>query len=125
MEKIVSLVLIYLSLFNMEIWGFEVTHVKPSYTKKLLLYEGETTHIGCIVDHWYNWCTFKHNNKTACDFKYNNNKYDEKSKYPVDKMGCENNFKKRIDFEGDYYINDCSIELKSVTLKGMKIDLTP
>ena len=59
--------------------AFDFTEVRP---KEVTVKEGEQLELWCVVDDWWEWCTFKHNDN-VCDFMW------DQSLYNVTTLDCK------------------------------------
>ena len=83
--------------------AFELTEVKSS---KSMVNEGGSVTLSCVVDGWWEWCTFKHNDN-LCDFEWT------KDTWNVTTLNCTEDY----EFVGDYDNYECAIELTNISLE--------
>ena len=96
--------LFVISLLYAFTYGFSITEVQP---QKISVQEGKSIVLNCIVDSYYEWCTFKHNGK-KCDYEW------RRDVYNVTELDCKDYYG-RAEYKGDYDNYKCGIQLKFVT----------
>ncbi|XP_059094922.1 uncharacterized protein LOC131889766 [Tigriopus californicus] len=95
--------LVILSTSLPQISAFEVTAISP---KSISVKEGKDLAIKCVVDDWWEWCTFKHSGR-KCDFEWSNQARN------VTVLDCQD-FEGRFEFHGRYNNYECGIVLHGV-----------
>ena len=73
------------------------------------LKEGDTVILKCVTSDWYEFCSWKHENK-ICKFEW------KRSFSGVRKQVCDYEMNERIRFLGNYNDHECSIELANLSL---------
>lgn len=102
-SQIVLLWILSTSLLKISVLAFQVTSITPKAEK---VKEGDNLAIKCIVDGWWEWCTFRHAGQ-KCDFEWTNEVYN------VTVLDCQD-FKGRFEFDGNYNQYECGLILRNV-----------
>ena len=73
------------------------------------LKEGDNVILKCVTSDWYEFCSWKHENK-ICKFEW------KRSFSGVRQQVCDYKIKERIRFLGNYNGHECSIELANLSV---------